>query len=77
VFAGHLHRYERRVVDGVLNLTVGTGGQGPGDIEFTKRTPGSKVSLLDYGALRVDISGGKILYRYIDERGRVLDEAHG
>jgi hypothetical protein len=61
-------------VDGVLNLTVGTGGQGPGDLEFTKRTPGSEVSLLDYGALRVDVGGGRVRYSFLDERGRVLDE---
>jgi hypothetical protein len=73
VFSGHLHRYERRMVDGVLNLTVGTSGQGPGDLEFTKRTAGSDVSLLDYGLLRVDIEGGRVRYTYIDERGRVLD----
>ena len=74
VFAGHLHRYERRTVDGVLNLTVGTSGQGPGGLEFTKRTPGSEVSLLDYGALRVDVAGGRVRYSFLDERGRVLDE---
>jgi len=60
----------------VLNLTVGTGGQGPGDLEFTKRTPGSEVSLLDYGALRVDVAGGQVRYRFLDERGRVLDEVN-
>ena len=31
VFAGHLHRYERRTVGGVLQFTVGTSGQGAGD----------------------------------------------
>ena len=30
IFCGHLHRYERRIVDGVHAFTVGTGGQGPG-----------------------------------------------
>ena len=30
VFSGHLHRYERRTVDGVRTFTVGTGGRGPG-----------------------------------------------
>jgi hypothetical protein len=74
VFSGHLHRYERRTVDGMLNLTVGTSGQGPGDLEFTKRTNGADVSLLDYGALRVDVSSGKVRYTFIDEHGRVLDQ---
>ena len=30
---GHLHRYERRTVDGVQTFTVGTGGQGPGSLD--------------------------------------------
>ncbi len=73
VLSGHLHRYERRTVDGVLNFTVGTGGQGPGGAEFTKPTPGAAVSLLDYGFLRIDLAGQRISYTFIDERGRVLD----
>ena len=74
VFAGHLHRYERRTVGGVLQFTVGTGGQGPGDERFTKATPGAEVSLLDYGLLRVRVDGAGIRYAFVDERGRVLDQ---
>jgi len=73
VFSGHLHRYERRIVDGVQTFTVGTGGQGPGEAEFTARSPGADVSLLDYGALRVDVSGNDVRALFVDERGRVLD----
>jgi hypothetical protein len=73
VLAGHLHRYERRVVAGVLQFTVGTGGQGPGDENFTKASLDAKVSLLDYGLLRVDASARGVQYRFVDERGRVLD----
>jgi hypothetical protein len=73
VFAGHLHRYERRVVDGVLNFTVGTGGQGPGDLEFTPETADSDVSLLDFGFLRVEAGEDAVRYAFIDERGQVLD----
>lgn len=74
VFSGHLHRYERRVVDGIHAFTVGTGGKGPGALEFTKATPGAAVSLLDIGALMVDVRpGGTAGYTYLDKRGDVLD----
>jgi Calcineurin-like phosphoesterase len=73
VFSGHLHRYERRTVDGVQTFTVGTGGQGPGSREHTKRSPGSAVSLLDIGALMVDVRIGGVGYTFLDKRGRVLD----
>ena len=73
VLSGHLHRYERRIVGGLLTFTVGTGGMGPGQEEFTKPSPGAQPSLLDYGFLRIDIDGPHIRYAFIDERGRVLD----
>jgi len=75
IFAGHLHRYERRTVEGVLTLTVGTGGQGPGSLEATPRSREAVVSLLDYGYLRVDVDeAGGVRYRFLDEFGRQLDE---
>jgi len=62
------------VVGGVLEFTVGTGGEGPGNLEFTKASPDALKSLLDFGALRVDVAGGTARsYAFIDERGRVLD----
>ena len=73
VFSGHLHRYERRIVEGVQTFTVGTGGQGPGEAEFTARSPGAAVSLLDYGALRVEVSMAGVSAAFVDERGRTLD----
>jgi hypothetical protein len=76
VIAGHLHRYERRLIGGNLMFTVGTGGQGPGDERFTLATPGS-FSLLDYGALRVRVDPEGVMYTFVDERGRVLDHYHG
>jgi hypothetical protein len=75
VFSGHLHRYERRVVEGVLQFVVGTGGEGPGDERFTRATPDAETSLLDYGALRVAVDAQGVQYRFVDERGRVLDRA--
>jgi tartrate-resistant acid phosphatase type 5 len=76
VFAGHLHRYERRLVEGVREFVVGTGGEGPGDERFTLATPGA-FSLLDYGLLQVTVDGRGVTYRFVDERGRVLDRATG
>jgi predicted phosphodiesterase len=73
VFCGHLHRYERRTVEGVQTFTVGTGGQGPGSLDHTKATPGADVSLLDIGALMVEVRAGSIGYTYLDKHGSVLD----
>ncbi len=77
VLAGHLHRYERRVVDGVLEFTIGTSGEGPGGAEFTRATRSAAVSRLDYGLLRVSVTATGVEYRFVDERGRVLDQASG
>ena len=73
VFCGHLHRYERRTVEGVQTFTVGTGGMGPGSLDHTKETPGSDVSLLDIGALLVDVRADGVGYTYLDKHGSVLD----
>ncbi len=73
VIAGHLHRYERRIVGGIPEFVVGTGGEGAGAAEFTKRSPDAVVSLLDFGSLRVSVTAARITYQFIDERGRVLD----
>jgi hypothetical protein len=73
VIAGHLHRYERRVGGGIPEFVVGTGGEGPGAAEFTKRSPDAAVSRLDYGSLRVAVTAAGITYQFVDERGRVLD----
>jgi hypothetical protein len=73
ILAGHLHRYERRVVGGVLELVNGTGGEGPGAAEFTRPSADAIVSLLDYGSLRVTVAAGRIDYEFVAERGRVLD----
>jgi Calcineurin-like phosphoesterase len=77
IFAGHLHRYERRTVGGIEELTVGTSGEGPGAPEFTRATPGAAVSLLDYGSLLVQVAGGRVRTAFVDERGRVLDRWSG
>ena len=73
VLAAHLHRYERHVRAGVLEFTVGTGGEGPGSAQFTKATSDAIVSFIAYGFLEIDVRGGSIDYRFIDESGRVRD----
>jgi hypothetical protein len=77
ILAGHLHRYERQVVAGVLEFTAGTSGEGPGDPGHTRASPGAAISLLDYGLLRADVSADGIAYAFVDEQGRVLDRARG
>ena len=74
VLSGHNHRYERRLVDGVLCLTVGTGGapRSEGD-EFTPESPDAVVSLAEFGSLRTDYAAGAIRYAFIDAGGAVRD----
>ncbi len=74
ILAGHLHRYERHVRAGVLQFTVGTGGEGPGNEANTLATPDALVSFLAYGFLRIGIAGDHISYQFIDEAGRVRDQ---
>ena len=72
VLSGNLHRYEQRVVEGVMTFTVGTGGVGPGRIEFTPESRDASVSLVDFGHLRIEVGPGRASYSFVDARGRVL-----
>ena len=74
VLSGHNHRYEREVVDGVLVLTVGTGGASRSDdVRLTPRSAGAQVSFADYGLVRVDDGPRQARMVFIDTRGRVRD----
>ncbi|MCB0882254.1 MAG: hypothetical protein KDC33_08580 [Thermoleophilia bacterium] len=74
VFAGHNHRYERRVVDGVLTLTVGTGGAPANqDERFTPRSPDAIRSFIRFGLMRVDDTPDGATMVFIDSAGRVRD----
>ena len=78
VFCGHLHRYERRTVDGVKTFTVGTGGQGPGSLDSHQGDAGSRPSACSTSARScVDVrpAGTAIGFTYLDKHGSVLD--HG
>jgi hypothetical protein len=74
IIAGHLHRYERHVRAGVLQFTVGTGGEGAGSAQFTQATPDAIRSFIAIGFLEVGIHGHTIDYRFIDQGGRVRDQ---
>jgi hypothetical protein len=73
IVAGHLHRYERHVRAGVLEFTVGTGGEGAGSVQFTQPTPDAIRSFIAIGFLEISIHGHTIEYRFIDQTGRVRD----
>ncbi|HEX5261498.1 MAG TPA: hypothetical protein VFW18_08465 [Gaiellales bacterium] len=73
ILAAHLHRYERHRRAGILQFTVGTGGEGPGSTAFTRPTADAIVSLQAYGFLEIDVHGSTIAYRFVDDRGRTRD----
>jgi 3',5'-cyclic AMP phosphodiesterase CpdA len=75
ILSGHLHRYERRSVDGVRAFTVGTGGGRIGAGEFTRATREAAVSLTDHGHLRIDVRGPSASYAFVDATGRVRDRS--
>ena len=75
VFAGHNHRYERRVVDDVLTLTVGTGGAPRNSDEtLTPRSADALSSLALFGVVRVDDGPERVLMTFLDASGRVRDQ---
>ena len=73
VFSGHLHRYERRTVDGVLQIVAGNGGQGPGNVEFTKASSDAVFTTMDYGFVRVIAGPMGSTIQMIDEAGALRD----
>ncbi len=75
ILSGHLHRYERRSLDGVRAFTVGTGGGRIGADEFTRATPEAAVSLTDFGHLRIDVRRRSVSYAFVDATGRVRDRS--
>lgn len=75
IFAGHLHRYERRIVGGLPEFVVGVSGMGPGRQAFTQPSPDALISIENFGGLVVDLQGRHAVTTFLDERGRVLDRA--
>lgn len=75
VLSGHLHAYERRsspIAPGVPLLTVGTGGA-PASDGNTPRSPDAAVFIPPFGLLRVDVSPGRVVFRYLDSEGTERD----
>ena len=74
VIAGHNHRYERRVIDGVLTFTVGTGGapRSP-DESLTPQSDDAIISIATYGLLRVDDGPDGAVMTFLDSSGKVRD----
>ena len=74
VLSGHNHRYERRLVNGVLCMTVGTGGAPRSDgEEFTPESEDAIVSIAEFGAVRADYAAGAVNYAFISAWGETLD----
>ncbi len=73
VFSGNLHLFERRTVDDVRTFTVGTGGAGFSSREFAPGSADAQITREEYGHLTVDVSPSRVVYSFVDQRGRVLD----
>jgi hypothetical protein len=75
VFEGHLHAYTRsRPHDGVLYVTVGTGGAELSTDAGDLTIPSARVVQGHFGALRVDVTGRTARFRYETVDGQVRDD---
>ncbi len=74
VFSGHLHRYERRTVAACRRSPWARAARVPARSRTRSRREGADVSLLDIGALTVDVRDDSIGYTYLDKHGAVLDQ---
>jgi len=72
VFAGHDHVYERIIVDDFPYFVNGLGGRSLYD--FGATVPGSVVRYNDdFGAMRVEVTGGSAFFEFINVNGQVID----
>ena len=72
VFLGHVHTYDRsQPLNGVTYVTVGTGGAHLGTSPST--IPSARAVPDTYGALRVEVTGRRAVFRFVASDGRVLD----
>lgn len=73
ILAGHDHTYERITQDGILYFVNGLGGKSI--YGFPDIVDGSQLRYNeDYGAMLVDVSIGKIRFRFINRQGVVIDD---
>jgi hypothetical protein len=71
VFAGHNHYYARAVVDGIVHLTVGTGGAPL--YPLSSSYPDIAFSYSGTGYARFVIMGNTLTGQFVDSSGNVLD----
>jgi hypothetical protein len=75
VFEGHLHAYTRsRPHNGVLYVTVGTGGAELSTDAGDLTIPSARVVQGSFGALRVDVAGRTARFRYETVDGTTRDD---
>ena len=73
VLTGHDHNYQRfKRVDGITNWVVGTGGHGHYGIDASD-TRLAAYNTTDYGALRLELTGGRADYAFVSSAGNVID----
>ena len=73
VLAGHDHTYERLEVDGLVYFVNGLGGGSR--YLFTIPLPSSEVRYRsDYGAMLVEASHERIIFRFINRKNDLIDE---
>jgi tartrate-resistant acid phosphatase type 5 len=72
VVSGFYHVYERLLVDGLPYFVDGVGGSSVS--EFGEIDPHSRFRYAgDYGAMLVDATDTRIIFRFVNRRGRMVD----
>jgi len=74
VFAGHVHAYERMVVDGLTYFTTGAAGETLAQ-GFVDRLGDQSLYYFrgDYGGMQVDVDGTQATFWYVTRTGLVID----
>ncbi len=73
VLSGYFHVYERLLVDGIPYFVNGTGGTWVS--HFGEIDPHSRFRYDGgFGAMLVDATASRILFRFVTSEGRILDE---
>jgi hypothetical protein len=73
VLTGHDHNYQRfKPIDGISNWVVGTGGHGHYGVDANDSRLAAH-NATDYGALRLDLSGNRAAYTFVNVAGGILD----
>lgn len=73
VLSGFYHVYERLLVDSLVYFVDGTGGSSVST--FGAIDPHSQFRYSgDYGAMLVDATDTRITFRFLDRRGRIVDQ---